>query len=403
MKTGYGKIVIMALVAVFVFTSLPGTASAVSTTTQGNVMVSWPKLKNLNNSLYGPELKGRYASSPGYPYKGKEAKANIIKSKKGKSYTFKTRYYLPVHAMPKGKEEEWSSVQSAMIVDNYLYTVIKDKRRKETYGRIIRYDMEKIDAMGAADNPNFLRDNWKYIGDTDAVYEPDDDKGEPNRETGEAFVRQLNDAIKIGPMFKMGHGQSLSYNWKTDEIWMWQDMSMKAAYYSNHPCVLQRIDPDALRADKYLKFKMRTGSGVVVASGHNLTFDTDGNFYFFAVTQTGAYPKGSAKLFKGRLRSGSKFSVKIHIVDQLINKGPGPVGQTIHYSKKDKKLYLGSDASFLSIPAGKIGKTGKGKIKKSELKATLLNTKRELESLTTDSNGKLYLFSNRGPELLMQQ
>ncbi|MDR3225329.1 MAG: hypothetical protein LBT52_03405, partial [Clostridiales Family XIII bacterium] len=72
-------------------------------------------------------------------------------------------------------------------------------------------------------------------------------------------------------------------------------------------------------------------------------------------------------------------------------------------NQKDKRIYLGSDASFLSIPAGKINKNGKSSIKKSDIKATLLNTKRELESITADSNGNLYLFANRGPELLMEQ
>jgi hypothetical protein len=364
-------------------------------------MVSWPKLKSLKNKLYGPKLAGKYSTSPGYYFRG-EKSANIIKSKKGKKYTFKTRYYLPVFANVNGKEESWSSVQSAMIIDNYLYTVIKEKKHKETRGRIIRYDMAKIDELGAADDPSFLRRNFEYIGvkksASAAKKNPDEES-----EVSDEFIKQLNEAIKIGPIFTMGHGQSLAYNWKTKEIWMWQDMSMKANYYAKHKCVLQRIDPDKLTADKYLKFDMRTGSGVVVASGHNLTFDTSGNFYFFAVTARGAYPKGSAKLFKGQLRKGSKFKVKINIVSQLIDKGPGPVGQTIHYNKKDKRLYLGSDASFLSVPAGKISKNGKGKIKKSELKATLLNTKRELESVTSDSSGKLYLFSNRGPEILMEQ
>jgi hypothetical protein len=387
MKTKRTTIVAALLAALLVFTLLPGTASAAATTKQGNVMVSWPKLTNLNNKLYGPDLKGKYAWSPGYYFRG-ENKPNTIKTKKGETYTFKTRYYLPVYSMLGDKKTPWSSIQSAMIVDDYLYTVIKDPTRKETYGRIIRYDMAKIDALGAANDPSFLRENFESIGIKDPKSE---------------FEIALNDAIKIGPMFEMGHGQSLSYNWKTKEIWMWKDMSMKAAYYSKHPCILQRINAETLEPDAYLQFKMQTGNGTVVASGHNLTFDTSGNFYFFAVTQTGTYPKGSAKLYKGQLRKGSKFKVKINIVSQLINKGPGPVGQTIYYNQKDKRLYLGSDASFLSIPANKIDKNGKSKIKKSELKATLLNTKRELESLTADSDGKLYLFSNRGPEILVQQ
>ncbi|MDR3225438.1 MAG: hypothetical protein LBT52_03965, partial [Clostridiales Family XIII bacterium] len=314
MKAKRRRIIAIVLTALFVTALLPEAAFAVSTNTQGNVMVSWPPLKKIANSLYGPDLKGKYARSPYYDNDG-ERKLNVIKSKKGQSYTFKTRYYLPVSARPGNKEEGWGSVQSCMIVGNYLYTVIKAKKQKETHGRIIRYDMAKLDELGAAQDPSFLRKHWKSIG----VKNPD----------GE-FETLLNEAIKIGPTFKMGHGQSLAYNWKTDEIWMWQDMSMKAAYYGNHPCVLQRIDQSTLKADKYLKFKMRTGSGVVVASGHNLTFDTAGNFYFFAVTQTGAYPKGSAKVFKGQIRTGSKFKVKINIITTLINKGPGPVGQTIY-------------------------------------------------------------------------
>jgi hypothetical protein len=328
--------------------------SAVSTITQSE----WC----LDPSAYTSVVQNKnfYVNEYKYGY-GKEGKSNTISTSKadGKSVTFKTKYLLPRRYV----SAFWGNPQS-MALDNetgYLY-VLYTVKEDSTKGWILRLDTKKL-----AKN----KITFKQLALA-------------TKSGKEKLDKKIQECIKYGPKFTTGHGQSLAFNPATKELWEIQDMSMKISPGSY--ATVQRISTSSLKPDAAIKFRLKD----TVTMGHNLTFDSEGNAYFYTYMGSGPWT-GSVKIYKGQI---STDKVHFELIPQGVKNAPGEHSQGLGYDANTNRLVFVVDGCLASVPVDKLGE-----LKPSDVWQTKFKTKREFESVVFDDDGYAYLLSNRDPEV----
>ncbi|MDR1292522.1 MAG: hypothetical protein LBJ91_03890 [Clostridiales Family XIII bacterium] len=344
---------VAALVCVLVMCTVIS-ASAASTVTQSD----WC----LSPSAYTSVVDNKDFHVNSYKYgAGKRDEANVIETSQsdGKKVTFKTKYLLPINF----KTPRWSNPQSMAMDENtgYLYVLYTTKADSNT-GWIARYDTKKL-----AKNKISYKDlaTAKLSGDS-------------------ALEKKMRDCIKYGPQFTTGHGQSLSFNPVTKELWEIKDTSMSVnpgAY-----ATVQRINKSTLKPDAAIKFRLKS----TVTMGHNLTFDSSGNAYFYTYTGSGEF-EDSLKIYKGWI---STSAVNFELIPQGLKNSPGSHSQGIGYNPVSDRLVFVADGCISSVPVDKLGH-----LSPSDVWQTKFKTNREFESVTFDKDGHAYLLTNRGPEI----
>ena len=193
--------------------------------------------------------------------------------------------------------------------------------------------------------------------------------------------------IKKGPTFVTGHGQAMSYNPVTKELWF---IGAPKSVKTN----LQRINTSTLKPDKKINFTLKD----TVKMGNNLAFDSEGNAYFYTRTSDNSWPtapKDSIKIYKGTI--GDK-SVSFKLIMQGIKYPPGPIGQGFAYNPANDRLYLVDDSAIMSVPVSKLGS-----LKPSDVRISIFehsSTRREFEGLAFTPDGQGYFLTNKQPELM---
>jgi hypothetical protein len=376
-KTDYSRAVRLATVAALICVLVTCTAiqaSAVSTVTQSEWCLSPSEYTSVvdNNDFYVD------AYSYGY---GKSDKANVIQTSQSdnKSATFKTKYFLPL----KFDTTRWSNPQSMTIDDEtgYLYVLYTVKAGSNT-GWIVRYDTRRLAKY---------KINYKQLATAtkNGNFTPGkktDKKLAKELKKKKELNEKLKKCIKVGPRFTTGHGQSLSFNPVTGELWEIKDTSMEVNHGSY--ATLQRINKSTLKPDAAIKFRLKS----TVTMGHNLTFDSSGAAYFFTYTETGEF-EGSLKIYKGWI---STESVNFELIPQGLRYNPGTHSQSIGYNPITDRLVFVADGCISSVPADKLGALEPG-----DVWQTKFNTNREFEGIMFDVDGYAYLLANRNPEIFM--
>ncbi|MFD1419392.1 hypothetical protein [Lactiplantibacillus songbeiensis] len=342
--------------------------SAATYNQKGNALANYnvKKYKTVNNKNY---YQGAYSyqSAPGYDRGGLyQTTPGTITRTAGtvKKLTFKTNLYLPVTYATSG---DWGNPQSEVLSKNRntLYTLVMLNKASQT-GRVVKYDLAT------------LRNKY-HVSTTNMTA--------LRRATYDKSVNQLtaNDkailnCMQVGPTFNAGHGQSLAMNPKNGELWFVGSANVKAN--------VQRVSTKTLKPNKRINFTLKS----TVAMGENLTFDKNGNAYFYTYSYGGWAPKDSLKIYKGKI---NKKSVKFHLIMQGLRHNPGWKSQSIAYNKKNNRLYFVSNSSISSVPVSKLGK-----LKAKDVKAVKLSGQREFEGLQFDQSGAGYLMVNKGAEIL---
>jgi hypothetical protein len=293
---------------------------------------------------------------------GHRDKANKIATSEadGGKLTFKTKYFLPLHF----ESQLWNNPQS-MALDNetgYLY-VLYTTKSKGTTGWITRYDTKKLAKYGIS-----------YLQLATAT-----------KKGSSELNKKLKKCIKRGPTFTTGHGQSLALNPVTKELWEIRDMSTTGGFGAY--ATLQRIGKSTLKPDAAIEFRLKS----TVAMGHNLTFDRDGNAYFFTYAGSGAFA-GSVKIYRGRI---STDEVRFELIPQGLKYAPGKHSQGMGYDAKKNRLVFVADGCISSVPADKLGA-----LEPKDVRQTKFKTDREFEGVVFDAKGYAYLLTNRYPEIL---
>jgi hypothetical protein len=341
-------------------------AHAVDSSRQGNALVPYEAPSELDNTG-APAL----VATPKYS-EDSAVKRNFFRTEAGNAkYTFRSEYFLPAHG---AKPSYWSNTQAIAMVGKYMYVLSATGQDK---GFITRYDTAALKNLKVSSaRLAALRD----YGLARAA-----------GKASSALDKKLTKAIKQGPQFTVGHGQSMAYDPVSQQLWMWQDDTEAKARIKK----LLAISSDTLRPVHRYEFTMQI-AGKDLPRGNNLCFDDAGNFYFDSIQAqaSGATSKGSERIYAGRIDNGK---VTIHLLPQAIKNRPGELGQSIAFNPAARRLYLISDSAFSSFP---VDKANAGTLEPADFQYTVLNTKREFEGIAFDSGGYGHLLVVRGPEVL---
>jgi hypothetical protein len=335
----------------------------------------YKKTPFLNNKkgLSKPKPKSYSKSKNYWGKKAFENVANIYKPTKyvGKGYTFKTNLFLSMYL---GSKRILTNPQSAALTEGneYLY-VFFNLGKSGRHGRIVRYSYAALIEKGL-DTPQGLAKI--RIATYNAAN---------NNTTAED--RELLDLIWIGPEFEAGHGQTLSYDYKTKKLWML--LTGSNAYKG----ILQEISTDTLKPVKRIKFHMETATGNRVNVGKVLTFDKNG-YGYFTITVGNSSPKTKrTNIYRIALLKNNKIKIKLM---QQIKVAPNPIRlQGLAYNPAENRLVLFAEDAITTIPVNRLGK-----LRNKDMQYMLYNSRREFEGVCYSWDGHAYLLLNQGPELM---
>ncbi len=300
-------------------------------------------------------------------------KKHEIRGNRGKRVTFVTRYLLPD---PGKNHEAWGNPQSiAMTHKDYIYIVYCPKTLHNT-GRIVRYNIKNLDAMGVRMHPLEL-----FL-----AYQPNK-KGKFSK-IQKRIQKQIQKQIKVGPLFDTGHGQSLAYNLKNHGLYMWRDNEKGNGNPINKWGCIVHVNTKILTPDHGIRILLK-GHGMQVPGGHDLTFDNSGDAYFWTNPGFGAY------VYKGRI---SSHHAEFELTHQILKKIPGTRVQSMSYNPDKERLLLISDDSIASFPADKLD--GHGSLTNSDFEWTGFDPQREFEGVAYGDSSRANLLVNNEPEVL---
>lgn len=307
---------------------------------------------------------------------GIETEKNLIKTIDGnRNYTFKTEYFLPMAwKEPKntGTNEYWYNCQSIAMHGKYMY-VLTSSGYNLNKGFIVRYDTDILKKYNlTTSNLSAMRDLGYDLQQNDKLTKDQE---------------AIKKAIKVGPVFNTGHGQSLSYNSKDNSMWMWQDDG------SNSSLKLMNIDMDELKPKKIYNFSV-TINNHKIKKFNNLAFDKDGNFYTDYTKKLGNNSEGSSIIFKGKVINDTSVEIE-HLA--TIKNCPGTYSQSLAINPTTNYMYLVSDGVFYTMPLDKLNNKT---ITKQDLHYSVFDTNREFEGISFDNKGNGYLLTLRGTEVL---
>lgn len=299
------------------------------------------------------------------------AAGHVYTSLKGTKATLSTSLYLPKNSV----YGDLGNPQSFNITPDGQYAYVTyPKPGSKTTGRIIRYDLKKIAELNAQlDNPLA----FKHAAEGDSAMDV----------TGADFSSEFLSCMTVGPWFKFGHGHTFAYNPKDKRLWFVEKTSTNKTNF-------QRINMTTLKPDLKIKFKFSDNGANKY--GTNLAFDKKGNCYFYCYAGGGSstIPKGSVKLYKGKIKKNKKVEFKL--VKTCIKSSSTKKIQSLGYNPKSNRLYMVANSVVMSLPVSKLGK----KMKKSDVHQTIFTGKREYEGIAFDNAGNGYLLVNKYPELL---
>ena len=286
-----------------------------------------------------------------------------------KKTTMTTWMYLPNTVDTPG---DMGNPQAIVVTPDGQYAYLTYlKKGSKTVCRIVRYDLKKLKELGITQSGKM--DDLRY-----AFYLQYHGKELDDRQ------KQLVGCVKFGPWAKFGHGCAFAYNPKDKHIWFVSKTGVKKTD-------LQRVNMSTLKPDLKINYK----TYATVAYSNNLTFDKKGRFYFISYSSGGWAPKGTVKIYQGKINLKKKKKVTINMIMQGIRYSVSKGYQSIGYNPKKDRLYLVANSGILSMPVSKLGK-----LKKKDVWSTIFKEYREFEGMAFDKSGKGYLLVNNQPEIM---
>ncbi|MEJ6401064.1 hypothetical protein [Nicoliella lavandulae] len=326
----------VAAAAMFASAGFPA-AHAMSTYNQKTAAVtSIPQVKVVQNPNITRALPNPYGY--GQNQSNNQGRLNTITVNGGaKSVSFTTSAFLMTSQ---------GSPQSGALVGKYLYAMYNANRSESDNDRkdyIVRYDLSKLQ------NNQFPAD-----------------------------------AIKQGPEFDGGHGQSLSYNPKTKQLWF-----LNIARGSDTHAAAELVSKSTLTPTNSVQFKFSSNGSSI---DNNLAFDKNGYAYTYVKSGGGNVPQGAYKIYRGKITTKG---VHFDLMKSAIRHSAGAIPQGFGYNPKNGRLYFVSDSSIVSAPANKLNN-----LSKSDVKYIHADSTREFEGLLFNASGKGFLISLRPDELM---
>ncbi|NLR31427.1 hypothetical protein [Levilactobacillus tujiorum] len=322
-----------------------------------------------NQDLYVPR-PASYAFSPTYQQQGtfQTQPATYTTLRGNAPATLTTALYLPVTVHRSG---DWANPQSLVITKNgkTAYVAYLETGSAGT-GWIVKYDLAKLRQKFGATTTNMALIRR-------ATNAASKGKKSPHQ-------RQVLSAIKQGPKFDLGHGQSMALNPKNGQLWFTRSTGVAGKYGS-----AVRVSTKTLRPVRTVDYRLVNRNGVKLAVNSTLTFDRQGYAYFSSYSG-----KRALRIYRGTI---SQRGVHFKLVMQGLAYRPGQTHQSIAYNAKNNRLYFISDDAISSVPLARLLKR---QLKPKDVRATAFASQREFEALAFTGAGQGYLMMNRGPELL---
>jgi hypothetical protein len=313
-----------------------------------------------------------------------ETKPNVIAPKKyaGINYKLKTSLFLPTRIL--NTKDDYTP-QNLFFIGDYMYE-LRVQKGYTNKGYFVRYDYAKLiklklDKQGAPMKRIREAFQLKFQGKTLSA-------------TGNKIMKY----ITVGPKFEVGHGQAVSYNPKTNELWMAMDLrDKKGKILKKYETMteLRRINVKTMKPDgTSIQFNMKTWTQEKAGdpgygTPFTIVFDKDGNGYFTRYKKSEGY-----WLFRFNISEDLKVTVDpVQRIQYGLNKGNhlqnmsyNPYRNTINFIANDAMMWF--DVSKI------------GKLKKSDFGYVSYASKREFETIAFDKKGYAYLLSTKGAELL---
>jgi len=298
--------------------------------------------------------------------KGIESKRNVFRTKEGnKKFTFKTAYFLPLtwdkyKNLKGGRAEYWYNTQSFAMTKDHVY-VLTTSNFKENVGYITKYDLKVLSKYKIQVKPKVLRSLGAKLKSGKELTK---------------IEKAIKASTKVGPLFNVGHGQSLSYNPEDKSLYMLQD--------DGEPKFkLMRISSKTLKPDKMYVFKVKFRNRQLNGGARNLAFDKEGNFYTIS----------RKVILSGKIKENDKIEIQTL---RVLSHHMGKNNQGLAINQVKNRLYVIYDGCFFTIPVDKLRNYN---LKASDLTYTVFKTKREFQGMSFDSKGRAYLLTVRGPEI----
>lgn len=281
----------------------------------------------------------------------------------------------------------WQLPQGSVMHNQYLYVMYESQEHK-SYGRIVRYDIDRLKQLGIWQNG---QDNLRQL---------EQKVNQHNFAT--TTDEQLLQTILVGPEFYMGHGQAVSFNKKYNQLWL-VSLTKKSRQQQ-----LTQVDLNKLYPKERHKFIFKDTKNKQSFHGeHNLSIDDQGNVAMIGMISDKTKKQLAAKnvqagdlmLYHGYIHNGR---LQMAIANTVVRQKPGYFGQFLAAKNQTKQLFYLSDGVYYALPADK---WAEGTLKQADINSGVYtegyNT-REFESQGWDSQGNSYLIVNRGSEVMQE-
>ncbi len=199
----------------------------------------------------------------------------------------------------------------------------------------------------------------------------------------EAYADEDKEGVTAGPEIVTGHGQTLSYNPATNELWYVRETKVQNT-------TLVQVDPDTLDVVKEIHF--RFSSDYVFPP--TFVFDREGNCWTYTRSVGSNWvPRGAIRFYKGKIEDDH---VSFEMIPQGLRYPPGYLCQAFGYNPANDRLYVVSDGEYISVPASKAGEWTADDVETTVFKGQ----RREFEGIAFSEEGCGFLLVNKPSEIM---
>ena len=193
-----------------------------------------------------------------------------------------------------------------------------------------------------------------------------------------------NGSVTEGPMIVTGHGQTLSYNPVTKELWYVRAVNV-------HSTTFVQVDPESLDVVKEIHCTFSNKTVTPPA----FCFDIHGNAWMYIRSSGGRYvPRNAVRFYKGKIENDHvSFTMQMRGLRYPAGSGCQGFG----YDPGTDLLYVASDGQMVGVPAGKLDTATAEDVK------TVTFTKspsREFEGIAFSEEGCAFFLTNKRCEIM---
>lgn len=355
------------------------------------------KMTNLNYTLSQYRGGNSYGTAPqGSDGYGVSSTPNKWTTVKGNSYTFQTQLFVPFRLSDSANKEtmsnaETSQPQGLAVIGNKAFVMYKKLDESSTSnamknrGFIVSYDLTKVGSLGQLrDLRNLSREDFsKYAS--------------------------ICSGITVGPEIVVGHGQTLTTDGKNLYINQTNEREDNQNYDGMN--AFNKVNTNTLTVTEYTTSRIIAAAKPTPDDGKkdyvanrqffNMAAKDENTFYGLykcGNSNPDTIEKGKAnwEIWESKRNSDGSFTSK-QVLSMRMPIGIETPIQGITYVDSKNALYIVTDGGFVGIklPNNTEGTGGAAIIDDVKLNSQ----KREAEGIAI-ANGKIYIGSNKGSEIL---